>query len=286
VTGCLRFALTFAIVLLAAGPVARADDAPAGGEESVDQTLCRTIDIAAIAHRLPIGFLTRLIWAESNLRTDVTSPAGAQGVAQFMPGTAADRRLANPFDPETAIPEAANFLAELAAQFGNLGLAAAAYNAGPTRVANWRAGQGALPFETQAFVLKITGHAAEEWDKGLASDAAADAPKPEEACLPVVAALRGSTPVETVGTSPFAPWGVQLAGNFSRALALAAFARAQQRFADVLKDGEPFILASRLRSRGSRAFFRVRWPEPTQAAARQLCRRLESLGGACIVLRS
>src|SRR5205814_6611619 len=62
------------------------------------------------------------------------SPKGAEGIAQFMPGTAAERGLANPFDPEQAIPHAARFLAELKRRFGNLGMAAAAYNAGPARV--------------------------------------------------------------------------------------------------------------------------------------------------------
>ena len=53
------------------------------------------------------------------------------GVAQFMSGTASERGLADPFDPATAIPASAKLLAELARRFGNLGLSAAAYNAGP-----------------------------------------------------------------------------------------------------------------------------------------------------------
>ena len=48
-----------------------------------------------------------------------------------MPETAATRGLDDPFDPKKAIPEAAHYLSELRKQFGNLGLAAAAYNAGP-----------------------------------------------------------------------------------------------------------------------------------------------------------
>jgi len=81
-----------------------------------------------------------LIWQESSFRPGVSSGAGAQGVAQFMPGTAAERGLANPFDPEQAIPKSAELLADLRQRFGNLGLAAAAYNGGPARVEAWLAG--------------------------------------------------------------------------------------------------------------------------------------------------
>ncbi len=66
-----------------------------------------------------------------------------------MPATAAERGLADPNDPEAAIPKAAELLANLKQRFGNLGLAAAAYNAGATRVANWLAGGGELPPETR-----------------------------------------------------------------------------------------------------------------------------------------
>ena len=127
------------------------------------------IEHAAAAHGLPPSFLTRLIWRESSFRAQVVSPAGAQGIAQFMPGTAVERGLADPFDPEQAIPKAAEFLAELRGRFGNLGLAAAAYNGGPNRVANWLAGTGGLPFETQTYVEIVTRHAAEDWRDGAAA---------------------------------------------------------------------------------------------------------------------
>jgi soluble lytic murein transglycosylase-like protein len=58
------------------------------------------------------------------------SRAGAQGVAQFMPATARWRCLADPFDSLEAIAQSAKLLRDLGREFGNLGLAAAAYNAG------------------------------------------------------------------------------------------------------------------------------------------------------------
>ena len=63
-----------------------------------------------------------------------------------------------------------------------------------------------------------------------------------------------------VEEAPFAPWGVQLAGNFSKERALASFARARQRYAGVLGEARPMVIGTRLRSRGTRAFYRVRVP--------------------------
>ena len=78
-----------------------------------------------------------------------------------MPETAADVGLDNPFDPLQAIPASARLLRNLFQQFGNLGLAAAAYNAGPKRIQDWLAKKGKLPQETQGYVKIITGRPAE-----------------------------------------------------------------------------------------------------------------------------
>src|SRR5688572_13403688 len=149
-----RYRLVFALTLLA---VLMPRPALAQQTETLDQALCRMIEGAAATHRMPVDFFTRLIWQESSFRPGVTSRAGAQGAAQFMPGTAAERGLADPFDPEQAIPEAARFLSDLRVQFGNLGLAAAAYNGGPGRVSAWLRGAGELRDETRDYVAFITG---------------------------------------------------------------------------------------------------------------------------------
>ena len=87
----------------------------------------------------------------------------AQGIAQFMPNTAAKRGLLDPFNPQTALPRAAEFLAELRSEFGNLGLAAAAYNAGSGRVRNFIGRRGGLPAQTRNYVRTITGRSVDEW---------------------------------------------------------------------------------------------------------------------------
>ncbi|MGE0676112.1 lytic transglycosylase domain-containing protein [Pseudolabrys sp.] len=127
--------------------------------------MCEALASAASAHSLPAPFLIRLIWQESRFRHNVISHAGAQGIAQFMPETANYMGLDDPFDPLEALPVSARFLRKLIERFGNLGLAAAAYNAGPKRVLDWLAGKGQLPQETQDYVKTITGQPAEKWRK-------------------------------------------------------------------------------------------------------------------------
>jgi transglycosylase-like protein with SLT domain/sporulation related protein len=265
--------------------------------ETIDQALCRMIEGAAGAHHIPTDFFTRLIWQESSFRLSATSGAGAQGVAQFMPGTAVERQLADPFDPEQAIPKSAELLAVLRDRFGNLGLAAAAYNAGPARVEAFIAGKGTLPGETRSYVSIITGRTADDWAARAGAQDEAQPARPTK-CLILVAAFRRGSGRRTleayngpfngsaIGESPLAPWGVQVAGNFSKDRALATFARARARFASILNEVAPMVIGTRLRSRGTRAFYRVRIPAPTRAAAAEICSRLQKAGGACVVLKS
>lgn len=128
--------------------------------------VCDAVKQSAKSNNLPVTFLIRLLHQESGFRPDVVSHAGAQGVAQFMPETASRMGLENPFDPLQAIPASARLLRNLFAQFGNIGLAAAAYNAGPRRVQDWLASKNKkakLPEETQGYVRAITGKPVENW---------------------------------------------------------------------------------------------------------------------------
>jgi hypothetical protein len=127
------------------------------------EEICDTLTTAAKSNNLPVPFFIRLLFQESRFRAGVISPAGAQGIAQFMPDTASDVGLDNPFDPLQAIPASARLLRGLLQQFGNIGLAAAAYNAGPKRTQDWLEKKGKLPEETQGYVRTITGRPAENW---------------------------------------------------------------------------------------------------------------------------
>ena len=274
-----------ALVFCLSGTTARAD---AGAEsDNAVATLCGIVEASAKAEGLPPDFFTKLIWRESSFRPNAVSPAGAQGVAQFMPGTANERGLIDPFDPASAIPASARFLNELRLRFGNLGLAAAAYNAGPTAVAHWLAKKGSLPFETQDYVLAVTGHDAEEWrsDKPPA-DAALDT---GPSCLSLVATLRVTAPSSVV-SGWFAPWGVQIAASFSKGSALRAFARARHDYASVIGD----MKSVRARLRSAQPWLAAVLPRPparsdrrrsekalrADPGRRRRLRRLEELSGA------
>ena len=137
-----------------------------GDETAFLQQMCSTIEAAAKKQGLPPGFFAKLIWKESRFDPNAISPAGAEGIAQFMPYTAANWGLENAFEPVEAIEASSRLLGYLLKGYGNVGLAAAAYNAGEDRVDSWRRGGGRLPDETRNYVYSITGHKASDWKKG------------------------------------------------------------------------------------------------------------------------
>jgi hypothetical protein len=140
------------------------------------EKVCDALAAAAEETGLPPSFFARLIWQESGFRQRIVSRAGAQGVAQFMPGTAVLMGLHNPFDPIASVAASARFLRELFQQFGNIGLAAAAYNAGPRRIQEWLAQRGKMPDETRNYVKIITGQPIEKWTEKADIDVAVHLP--------------------------------------------------------------------------------------------------------------
>ena len=142
-------------------------NAPTAELAAID-SMCLMLESAATANELPLEFFARVIWEESRFQPNTVGPMTrsghrAQGIAQFMPYTANERGLLDPFNPETALPKAAEFLAELRSEFGNLGLAAAAYNAGPGRVRDFLGGRGGMPAQTRNYVRAVTGRSVDEW---------------------------------------------------------------------------------------------------------------------------
>ena len=270
--------------------------APAGRESDTREAMCLMIESAARANDLPLEFFARVIWQESRFQSDAVGPVTrngqrAQGIAQFMPGTASERRLLDPFDPVQALPKSAEFLNELRLQFGNLGLAAAAYNAGPRRVQEWLAGAGAMPQETRNYVSAITGSSVEDWAKAGGTAKMPDR-APHSSCRELMALLRRApnsfvTQLEQhVQLAAAKLWGVQLAAGFDRDKALAMYGRAMSRLRGVIGDQDPSLLSSTMRSRGTRAFYQVRIGADTRPAADDLCNRIRRAGGACFVLKN
>lgn len=110
---------------------------------------------AAVRWNVSAALLAAQLMAESGFDPNAGSPAGAQGIAQFIPSTAAAYGLRDPFDPEEAIDAQAHLMSDLIRQFGSPQLALAAYNAGPAPVEACHC-IPAIP-ETQAYVTRILG---------------------------------------------------------------------------------------------------------------------------------
>lgn len=273
---------------LAAGPAAAAGDEDGDGNGRVDRhvaRVCTLIRQAAERHALPPDFLARLIWKESRFDPNAVSPAGAEGIAQFMPGTARLRGLDDAFDMEQAVPASAAYLAEMRRSYGNLGRAAIGYNAGEGRLQSWIARGGFLPLETEDYVLSILGEPADRFADAAYRPAVAplqDGLDFDAACrkLPVMAAA--AIPMARIRLKP---WGVQVAGNFRRAAALRQWQRVRGQFASLLADHEPVV--SRVRTPiGRRGIYAVRIGADSRAEADTICARLRAAGGACIVMRN
>jgi hypothetical protein len=245
--------------------------------------ICAIIEREADKHGLPRDFFARLIFKESRFDPGAVSPAGAEGIAQFMPGTASLRGLDDSFDIDKALPASAKYLGELKTGFGNLGLAAAAYNAGEGRVTRWLSSGGFLPIETENYVLDIMGEPA---DRFVTASYAPPVPPLdpvksfEKACrsLPVMRAA--VVPMSRIQTKP---WGVQVAGNVRRDAAVRQYERVRKRFSELLAGYEPSV--SRVRASRGR-IYAVRLGADSRADADIICAKLRSAGGACIVMKN
>ena len=248
-------------------------------------TNCSALETAAAKYGLPSGFFRRLIRQESNFDPKAVSRAGAMGIAQFMPGTARWRGLADPLEPNQSLNESARWLSELRALFGNLGLAAAAYNAGPQRVKDWIAGRGKLPGETRAYVRIITGVSADEWLHGHSTQAH-EFDEPAGPCA-VIAKTPPPTPEArrevAAADKPPPGWGLQLVGDGSEIRALAEYFQLQARFPTVLRGRTPLIIKRPLGGRGLSNWYFVKVTESSRESATQLCSRLRAAGGSCLV---
>lgn len=217
-------------------------------KQATAEDICRTVAQAAGENQIPVNFFARVIWQESRFNARAVSRKGAEGIAQFMPRTADFRGLADPFEPISSIENAARYLGDLRKGLGNLGLAAAAYNAGPGRVRLWLDRKGALPKETRDYVTITTGWSADEW-------ASPSPPTLAEATIPQgfpcgnIARLV-VPPLELArGIAACVPsWGARLPGSWSTARAWATYRAPQKQWATLIGDREPITLRKRFGS--------------------------------------
>ena len=248
-------------------------------------TLCGALEAASIRSGLPTPFFTRLIWQESRFDPAARSPVGAQGVAQFMPATAAERGLADPFEPARALDESAAYLKELRERFGNLGLAAASYNAGPGRVGRWLAGHASLPQETIDYVAIVTGRSVFEWRDPQPPRLE---PEPGFSCLAFAGSagrrLAPAATTDELGGAPPKPWATILFASFNKVAVLAEWQIARAKFAETRGPLTPSL--RRRRFGVPMRKYVVQIEADDRASSEHLCKRLEEAGGLCEVLRN
>lgn len=248
--------------------------------------LCRALERLSKSHALPPGFFTRLIWQESRFDPNAVSPAGAEGIAQFIPSTARLRALSDPFNPAEALVRSAEYLAEMSREFGNLGLAAIGYNAGENRARSFLGGEPFMPGETRHYVRVITGLSVEDWldgpdkepDYTLAEDKSF-----ETACLDLARTSRMSA--FRMDRGAWKPWGVQVGAHFSRDVAERIFERVRAQH-PVLSGERPIFVPVRNRSFGSRSRIAVRIGRDTREESQALCGKIRQTGGFCVVERN
>ncbi len=249
--------------------------------------ICAAIDRDAQLWHLPPAYFARLVWQESHFDANAMSWAGAEGIAQFMPETGRLQGLRNPYDPAEELYRSARYLDFLVGKFGNLGLAAAAYNGGENRVARFIKGTGYLAVETLDYVQIITGTPVTDWLVGdvPASDFALDPKLPfQEACVQMAEANKVTN--FTPPTGIVRPWGIQIGQFFSSANARRSFARLQQAHASVLASEALMLVAKRNPNFGRALRFTVEIGRDNRAEAQKLCTALQKAGGACLVVRN
>jgi hypothetical protein len=246
--------------------------------------VCQTIEATAAEAGLEVDFFARLLWKESLYDAGAVSPVGAEGIAQFMPGTARLRGLDDPFNPAKALRASATYLAELRDRYGNLGLAAAAYNAGEARVDDFLAVNRRLPPETRRYVHAITGHSGEAWRDTPPEtlDLALDTARPfQDACMELA---RNRSLQEFRIPSTDAPWGVILAAHRSVEIVRNRYAVLSRENA-IVGNHEGSFVRVKLPGRVGRAYT-AQIGVQSRKEGNRLCGRLRNSGVGCFVLRN
>jgi hypothetical protein len=267
-------------------PSQPAQPASAAHTPPTPDDICRAIETDAAENQLPVEFFARVIWQESRFNAQAVSRKGAEGIAQFMPATADYRGLVDPFNPIEALQNSASYLHDLQQKFGNLGLAAAAYNAGPGRVSAFLASKRPLPGETRNYVAIITGWTVDDW-------ASASPPKTAETTIPQgvpctrLANLILAPKAEAQRIAAYVPrWGMQLTANWSESKAWAIYRMIAKKYAGLIGDREPIVIRGRGIGLGSATRYNIRIADDNRRYLESFCNKLIAAGGACVVLRN
>lgn len=247
--------------------------------------VCRTIEKAAGENRLDPNFLARLLWKESMFEPEAVSPVGALGIAQFMPETARIRKLDDPLNPAKAIHASADYLRYLIDGFGNMGLAAVAYNGGEARALRFYNGGQVLPYETQDYVEAITGHNAWKWRDDPPAEIDIRLSKEQgfrDACIK----LAGNRSLKEFSTKQRVwPWGVILASHPKQSGAQSQVNRLNRQLRPILGGKRVSYVRKKLTGTGRRVYT-AQIGYSSRGEANAFCSQFRALGGRCIVLKN
>ncbi|MDJ0823066.1 MAG: lytic transglycosylase domain-containing protein [Paracoccaceae bacterium] len=248
---------------------------------------CQAIETYATAHGLPVGFFARLIWQESRFDPNALSHANAQGIAQFIPSTAARRGLLDPYNPADALAHSAEYLGELARRYGNPGLAAVAYNGGERRADGLVAQTGGLAQETVDYVQIITGLTAETWRDAppKAHDFRLQKDKSFAPACYELALNRRLTPLKPPEPD-IRKWGVQMAFGTTKSKAMAQYKTRARRCAPLVAGEKPDLVWKKSRASPRGGYFMVRIGRNNRDAAWRYCSKLKASGCLCAVYRN
>ncbi len=251
------------------------------------EDLCKALHSLSARHKINPHFFTRLIWQESRFDPNAVSPVGAQGIAQFMPGTAKLRGLKDPFNPAEALDYSAHYLSEMKRKYGNIGLASVGYNGGERRAEGLLNGKKSLPYETVEYVQVITNNSYERW---------LETPKPvpdlrlsktlpfNEACLDL--AKNQNMVTFQRPKRQRKPWGIQLAHGTSPARAAAKFKAMTRKCRSVIGGESPDFIFKKSRASLRRGYYMARLGRNSAREARRDCAKIKQSGCMCAVYKN
>jgi Transglycosylase SLT domain len=229
--------------------------------------VCRTLEEAAAENALPVEFFARVIWQESAFQCPRREPKGCLGQIE-------------------ALRHSAGYLRELRDRFGNLGLAAAAYNAGPGRVSAWLTSHRSLPGETRNYVAIITGWTADEW-ASESPPQTADTTIPQGVPCTRLANLILAPKEEAKRIATYIPrWGIWLAAHLVENKAWAMYRERLKRFASLIGDREPMVLQRQLPGMGRAMRYIITIADDDRRPLDKLCQKLTAADIACDVMRN
>jgi hypothetical protein len=172
-------------------------------------------------------------------------------------------------------------------RFGNLGLAAAAYNAGENGLSKFL-NDGRLPFETRDYVFAITGYPVETWRDAPPKVAASSLDPTKsfvDGCVQLALKRRLSEPV-LLASADWAPWGVQLSANFNPNIANRIFLEKVSSLPSPLNSERALIVPQKPRPIGMRPKYAARIGRDSRKAAINLCNQILKVGVACAVVKN